>query len=295
MSHPAEAGQPPVAQPGQPADFRRDAYFTWPERVPWSELEQDFTGAWGRADPADPQPEGMEIVGQNGSGKTYLLCSALQARMIRRQTPAVIVCTKKADRVFDRLGWPVVDRPDDLNRHPNAIFWPRTGAMGNERKAFYDRKISDLLARLWVADSNRIVAFDEIGFVESLSGDLRATVQQYWREGRSVGITVVAMKQRPQGTQRDMHSESYWTAAFKPKDRGDLERWAELYGAPRDWMPVIDSLTEHGDRGEQREFILRHSRSSEAYISWIDTPLQPVDPPKARPAWMPGKKAPTPT
>jgi nucleoside-triphosphatase THEP1 len=278
-----------------PADFRHDAGFIWPEQVPWSELEPDFTAAWGRHDPGDPQPEGMEIVGQNGSGKTYLLCSVLQARMIRRQTPAVIVCTKKADRVFDRLGWPVVDRPDDLNKHPNAIFWPQTSAMGNERKAFYDRKISDLLSRLWVADSNRIVAFDEIGFVESLSGDTRATVQQYWREGRSIGITTVAMKQRPQGAGRDMHSESYWAAAFKPKDRGDLERWAELFGAPRDWMPVFDSLSEHGDRGEQREFIIRHSRSSEAYISWIDVPLQPVDPPKAKPAWMPGRKNTPPT
>jgi len=261
--------------------------------VPWSVLEPDFTGAWGLADPGDPQPEGLEIIGQTGSGKTYLLCSALQARMVRRETPAVIICTKKADRVFARLGWPVIDRPEDVNKHPNAIYWPTTSAMGNQRKAFYDRKIGDLLESLWVEDSNRIVAFDEIGYAESLSGDMRATVQQYWREGRSLGITVVAMKQRPQGTQRDMHSETYWTAAFKPKDRGDLERWAELYGHRRDWMPVFDSLDRpaHGDRGEQREFVIRHSRSDEAYISWIDTPLHPVDPPKPKgPAWLGGKK-----
>ena len=288
-------GQPVPPGPAAPADFRHDAGFVWPQRVPWSQLEPDFTAAWGRADPADPQPEHMEIAGQNGSGKTYLLCSALQARMIRRETPAVIVCTKKADRVFSLLGWPVVDRPQDLNKNPNALYWPRTSAVGTERDAFNDRKVRELLSALWVEDSNRIVAFDEIGYVESLSGESRALVQQYWREGRSIGITVVAMKQRPQGAQRDMHSESYWTAAFKPKDRGDLERWAELYGAPRDWMPVFDSLTAHGDRGEQREFIIRHSRSNEAYISWIDTPLRPVKPPKPKAAWMPGRRAQPPT
>lgn len=296
MSHPAELERVPAAPRGVPAgppmDYRHDASFTWPERVPWSELEPDFTGAWGRADPADPQPEGMEIVGQTGSGKTYLLCSALQARMIRRQTGAVIIITKDDDRVFSKLGWPVIDRPQDLNKHPNALYWPRTRAMGNDRRDFYNRKVLELLRALWHPESNRIVAFDEIGYAEGLSGDARATIQQYWREGRSVGITVVAMKQRPQGAQRDMHSESYWTAAFKPKDRGDLERWAQLYGAPRDWMPVFDSLTEHGERGEQREFILRHSRSNEAYISWIDRPLVPIDPPKPRPAWMPGRKTP---
>jgi nucleoside-triphosphatase THEP1 len=284
--------EPPAAAP-VPADWRHDAGFRPPKRVPWSALEPDFTAAWGLSDPGDPQPEHFEIVGQNGSGKTYLLCSALQARMVRRQTPAVIVCTKKADRLFERLGWPVIDRPEELNKHPNAIYWPRTNAMGNQRKAFYDRKVGELLESLWVEDSNRIVAFDEIGYVEGLSGDTRATVQQYWREGRSLGITVVAMKQRPQGAQRDMHSETYWCAAFKPKDRGDLERWAELFGHRRDWMPVFDSLDRpaHGDRGEQREFVIRHSRSDEAYISWIDTPLRPIEPPKPKgPAWMGGKK-----
>lgn len=280
-----------VIPAGRPVpDHRYDPTFTPPERVPWSALEPDFTGAWGLADPADPQPEGMEIIGQTGSGKTYFLCSALQARMVRRQSPAVIIITKDDDRVFGKLGWPVIDRPQDLNKNPNALYWPRTSAMGNQRKEFYNRKVLDLLEAMWRPESNRIVAFDEIGYAEGLSGDARATIQQYWREGRSIGVTVVAMKQRPQGAQRDMHSESYWTAAFKPKDRGDLERWAQLFGAPRDWMPVFDSLGEHGDRGEQREFIIRHSRSSEAYISWIDRPLVPIEPPKPRAAWMPGPR-----
>ena len=85
-----------------------------------------------------------------------------------------------------------------------------------------------------------------------------------------MGITVVGMKQRPQGALRDMHSETYWTAAFAPKDRSDAERFAELFGHRRDWLPVFDQL----DAG-RHEFILRHSRSREAYISHVDTPLRP--------------------
>lgn len=274
-----EPGPVPVIPAG--TDYRADPSFTTPERVPWSELEPDFTAAWGRADPANPQPESLEIVGQNGSGKSRLMCHMMQARMIRRRTEGVIICTKKADAVFASLGWPVIDRPEDLNKHPNAIFWPRTSAMGVKRREFYDRKIGDLLGKLWVKDSNRIVAFDEVGYVESLSPDMRATVQQYWRESRSIGITVIGMKQRPQGAQRDMHSETWWTVAFKPKDRGDLERWAELFGARRDWMPVFDDLDP-----DKHEFIIRHSRSGEAYISSVDVPLRPVKPPRKTPAWL---------
>ena len=269
----------------QPADYRSDPNFRQPQRMPWSELGPQFAKIWGRADPKDPQPEHMEIVGQNGSGKSYLLCTALQDRATRRKDRAVIVCTKKADRVFAKLGWPVVSDTAELSKEPQAIYWPQTKAMGNERKAFHDRKISQLLHELWKPDANVIVAFDEVGYVESLSGDMKALVQQYWREARSLGITVVGMKQRPQGALRDMHSEAYWTAAFKPKDRADLERWAELFGARRDWMPVFDSL----DR-QKREFIIGNPVYDDAYISWVDVPLHPVRRESRGPSWLFGRR-----
>lgn len=272
---------PGLRRPQPPAiDWRRDPGFTWPQRRPWSELGPDFIDAWGRSDPSDPQPEGVEIVGQTGSGKSYLMCTCLQDRMIARKTGAVIICTKRADRVFHKLGWPVVDTWDEVRQHANCLFWPQTSRTGIARKQYHEAKISDLLNRLWQPDANAIVAFDEIGYVESLSAEMRAMVQMYWREARSVGITVVGMKQRPQGALRDMHSETYWTMAFKPKDRADLERWAELFGSRRDWMPVFDSLSR-----ERREFIIANPVHDEAFISWVDTPLAPVKPPGKQPPW----------
>lgn len=273
----------PEGQRATTADWRSDPHFTWPERVPWSVLGPLFTDAWGRANPRNPQPEHMEIVGQNGSGKTHLLLTVLQDRYRARKSAAVMVCTKADDEIFSRLGWPIVDRVKDLKDYDNAIFWPRTALTGNRKREYQDRKLAELLDALWYPRSNRIVAFDEIGYVESLSGDMRARVQMYWREGRSLGITVTGMKQRPQGALRDMHSEAYWTAAFKPKDRADLERWAELFGARRDWMPVFDSL----DRS-RFEFILGNPVHEQAFISWVDTPLRPVTIRKKTPRWMGG-------
>jgi len=263
------------------ADWRSDPWFRLPDRVPWSELRLDVMRAWGRADPADPQPEHFEIVGPSGSGKTYLLCTLLQDRYKTRKTAAVLVCTKPADGVIHKLGWPVIDDPAELRDHPNAVYWPRTRRMGTARRDYHETKIRHLLHDLWKPKANRIVAFDEVGYVEGLGGEIRALVQQYWREARSQGITVVAMKQRPQGALRDMHSETYWTAAFPPKDRADTERFAELFGHRRDWMPVFDTLDP-----DKREFIIRHSRSREAYISWVDVPLEPVKPKRRGPAWL---------
>lgn len=276
----------PEDQRARTSDWRHDPNFTWPERIPWSQLGPDFAAAWGRANPSNPQPEHMEIVGQNGSGKTHLLLTCLQDRYAARKSAAVMVCTKADDDIFSKLGWPVVDSIRGVADNPNCIYWPRTRLTGNRKREYHDRKLQELLDSLWVPKSNRIVAFDEIGYVEALSGDMKALVQMYWREGRSLGITVMGMKQRPQGALRDMHSEAYWTVAFKPKDRADLERWAELFGARRDWMPVFDTL----DR-QAHEFIIANPVHEEAYISWVDTPLTPQEVKREAPGWYGGRRA----
>lgn len=264
----------------QAPDWRSDPSFTPPEQVPWSELGPDFIYAWGFKQPRDKR-EHFEVVGPSGSGKTRLVETILQDhyRMAvqRRnayqrkniETGAVFIATKADDAIFRELGWPVARNAGEV-RDTNLIYWPRTAKTGLERRAFHDHRVNELLNRLWRPKANTIVAFDEVGYAESLSGDTRALIQQYWREGRSMGIQVIGMKQRPQGALRDMHSETFWTAAFKPNDRSDLERFAELFGHRRDWMPVFDGLDP-----DRHEFIVRHSRSGEAYISWIDTPLRP--------------------
>jgi nucleoside-triphosphatase THEP1 len=276
----------PETQRASTSDWRRDPNFRWPEKAPWSKIGAAMIDAWGRDERGREDPEHEEIIGPTGSGKTWLMCTQLQDRARLRKTGAVIICTKPADKTIHRLGWPITDDWRQVQQEPNVIFWPRTTRMGTARKDYHEAKITDLLHRLWRPEANTIVAFDEVGYVESLSRESRALVQQYWREGRSQGITVVAMKQRPQGALRDMHSETYWTAVFPPKDRSDTERFAELLGAKRDWVPVIDSLSR-----ERREFVIRHARTEEAWVSWVDTPLEPAKPPKPTPAYMGGRSA----
>lgn len=261
------------------ADWRTDAAFTWPERVPWSELGPDFIANW--SPPTGNNREHLEIVGPSGSGKSHLMLTMLQdqyrseeafrAQNDRKHigTGAILVVTKQDDDVFRQLGWPVAHSADEI-RDTNVIFWPRTSKTGSARREFHEARIRPLLEGLWQPRANVVLGFDEVGYVEGLSGETRALLQMYWREGRSMGIQVAGMKQRPQGALRDMHSETFWTAGFKPKDRADAERFAELFGHRRDWVPVLDSLDL-----DRHEFILRHSRSDEAFISWVDMPLVP--------------------
>lgn len=218
----------------------------------------------------------MEILGPNGSGKTYFEATVLRERIVARQSGVVLIATKPVDRTIRMLGLPIVDTWQGVQKHDQVIFWPRTARIGRDRELYQEAKIRELLHRLWVPGANTIVAFDEIAYAESLrtregEQELRRLIQMYLREGRSQGITVLAMKQRPQGVSRDMHSESIWTAAFKPKDRADAERVAELFGRKQDWVPILESL----DRS-RHEFVIKHLLTDRAYISWVDVPLKPL-------------------
>lgn len=243
------------------------------ERVPWSILGPEFIQVWGYADPSNPQPEHIEVVGMNGSGKSYFVCSILQERMIVRNTPEIQIVTKPDDDTFLRLGWPIVDSWEGVRENRQCIFWPRTDKLGSARKAYQRDKLQELLDRLWHPKSNTVISYDEIAYIESLSAELRDTLEMYWREARSQGITIIGTKQRPQGTNRHMHSETAWTVLFVPADYGDRERFAELLGKRADWLPVFDMVDPMN-----HEFIIRHTRTGDTFISWLDIPLRPIPP-----------------
>jgi hypothetical protein len=263
-----------VADPGVPgpaAAARPARGMVWPERVPWSELGPQFIQAWGRRQGGKHEPEHAEITGQTGSGKTYLLATLLQQRAAARGSSSVLVATKQTDATIQRLGWPVVDDWRGIKKNRQSIFWPHTHLQGDAREKYHEKRIYELLSRLWVPEANTVLALDEVAYAEDLSARVKKMIRMYWREARSQGITLLAMKQRPIGVVRDQHSESRWKFVFPPADRGDVERFAEMLGAPRDWVPVLDDLDQ-----ENHEFIIRNSVTKDAYISWIDVDLAPI-------------------
>jgi nucleoside-triphosphatase THEP1 len=244
-------------------------------RVPWSAIRDEVIREWGYPD-GKPEPQHVEILGPTGSGKTYAEATLLRERVRRRGTPVIFVATKMADKTIMRLGWPITDDIRDLAKPEfrQAIFWPRSDLQGEEWEAHVERKIYGLLSRIWARRIKVILVFDEIGTLEELSRRLKILIKRFWREARSVGITILAMKQRPQGTQRDMHSETVWILAFKPKDEDDAIRVAQVMGSRRTWLPILMTQLDPS----RFEFVLQNTRTGEAVITWIDTPLRPGAP-----------------
>jgi hypothetical protein len=254
--------------------------FRWPELVPWSELGPEFVEAWGRREDGRPDWEHLEVTGQSGSGKSYTIATILQDRAKRWDTAELVALSKNTDDSIPLLGWPVVQDYGELSDFRQAIFWPQTPLVGDEREDFLEPKFYELMARLWPGpgqQANCVLYLDEVRFLERLQGPgrrkarLRRLIRQYWREGRSHGISVIAGAQRPVEMVRDQHSESRWKIVFPPADEDDMQRFAQLLGRPADWAPVLAGLDQRA-----HQFVLRNTFTRDAYISWIDTDLRPL-------------------
>ena len=247
-----------------------------PEEIPWSVLGPDFLEAWGHDEQGKLRAEHWEIEGQSGSGKSYLAATAMQQRAARWGTATLAILTKNTDDSIPLLGWPQVTSYAELRRERYlwATVWPVTSEVGEGREKHHEQVIYDLMANLWPKPgevANVVIYMDEIRYIESLSRRLKKLVRQYWREGRSHGISLIAGAQRPLEMVRDMHSEARWKAVFAPADEADMERFAELLGPPREWEPVLRSLDQ-----TVHQFVLKNTFTQDVYITWIDEELRPL-------------------
>lgn len=248
-----------------------------PERVSWEELGPDFYRAWGFPG-GHWMPEHLTIYGPTGSGKSFFESKVLIERHRLHGDHVVVIATKPADKTLMSTGWPIITEwpPrkgwNDKRQFECVIFWAKSG-LGQEAQDRQAYQIEDLLHQLWVPDSNIIVAFDEIIYLEQELG-LKTTCSTYFREGRTVGITVVAGTQRPANVNRFMHSEATWSAYFAPKDEDDAKRMAEVAGNREYYMRILPEL----DRA-RHEFLLVNSVTREGFITSMPTSGRVAVPP----------------
>lgn len=237
------------------------------ERVSWAELGPEFIRNWGRPG-GRYDPEHLTVYGKSGGGKSYFIGYVVRQRAAARGSHVVYVATKRTDRTISRIGWPVTDTWPPGYGENQVIFWARAKGISAEHRIPQRAKVKKLMDALWVPDSNIVVVWDELVYIEVMLG-LRPELETYYREGRALGITNVAGMQRPSGVTRLAHSEAGWTAAFPPKDGDDRDRVAEVLGDRARFRLVLDQL----DR-TRHEFLLRHDRSGESYISHLPRPAR---------------------
>lgn len=254
-----------------------------PERVPWEELGPEFFAAWGYPR-GEFMPEHMSIYGKTGRGKSHFEAYILRERARLRGSRVVIIATKPADKTLTRLGWPVVSKwPPETGwtkkreRYHQVIYWAKAPGLTVAGKRHQAAKVQDLLEKLWVPEANVIVVFDEIAYVENelnLPPDypLKMVVGRYFREGRGLGITVVATTQRPANVSRSMHSETEWSVFFAPKDEEDAERLAQIAGNKLYFKRALYELD-----ASRYEFLLVNNLTGESYISSLSRNPRPID------------------
>lgn len=252
-----------------------------PERVDWGKfgyvgkgrdqrlvatgLGAGFIQAWGRPR-GKVMPEHVSVYGPTGSGKSHFEKTILKMRAAARKSTIIIVATKPDDGTLTSMGWPVVDEWPAGYDKQQVIFWAKSKGLGSAGLAHQRRKIMGLLNQLWRAESNVVLSFDELAYIEQDLG-LRVPVTRYYREGRALGITLVATTQRPAGVTRYMHSEAGWMVAFAPEDEDDRDRVAQILGHKAFYREVLQQL----DR-ERHEFLMIHKLTREAYITSLPKP-----------------------
>lgn len=237
-------------------------------RVPWARLGPEFISMWGYPG-GKRMPEHLEILGPNGSGKTYAQDVILMMRAAARGSSIVLLSTKPDDGTLSELVYPDGKPWKTITTWPppygtdQVIYAARAKGLSAAARAVQRQKVMDLLNEIWVKDSNRILVLDEIGYLQQ---ELRLAthLNTMYREARALGLTLVSNTQRPVGTTRYMHSESPWKLAFRPEDEDDAKRVAEILGNRRFYVDVLMSLD-----ATRHEFVLLYSKTGKAVISHI--------------------------
>ena len=247
-----------------------------PEYEDWELLGPDFMEAWGYPD-GKFKPEHLAIYGQTGRGKSFFEAYILKERARLRGSRIVVIATKPADKTLTALGWPVVSSwPPETgwskkrDHYRTCIFWAKAKGLGPDAQKRQAAQVRDVLEQLWVPDSNTIVVFDEIAYIEQELG-LKTVTGRYLREGRALGITVVATTQRPANVSRGMHSETTWSVFFAPKDEEDAERLAQIAGNKLYFKRALAELD-----ATNYEFLLVHNFTGEYVISSLPKKPAPI-------------------
>jgi hypothetical protein len=233
------------------------------ERVSWRELEPEFLRRWGWPG-GKFQGEHLAIVGPTGSGKSKFQNHIVKARAQERGSHVYILATKPADSEMKNLHWPIVDKwPPPYGKDQQVIYWPKQkghldGSMMEQRM-----NIAKFLDEIWRENANCVLVFDEIAYVEE-ELRLQRITNRYWREARTMGISMVAGTQRPRNVGRHMWSQASWSIAFRPDDEDDAIRVAEIIGGRKAFRDELLGLNRY-------EFIIVERRERIAYISKLGT------------------------
>jgi hypothetical protein len=169
--------------------------------------------------------EHVAIVGDTGTGKTYLTAKLVEARRY------VVMLALKDDPVLKMFhGFTKAQRADKMEdvKLERILLKPRY-----ERQAF---EAADALERVW-RHGNWTVVIDELWYAERLG--LSPWIERLLTQGRSKNISVIAGMQRPAFVSRFAISQCTHLFSFR-LDRRDAKTIRDA--TTEQLLPAVDSL-----------------------------------------------------
>lgn len=250
-----------VSQPRRPENRQDQAlYDADVEVVSWRACAPDFIENW-------EQGEQCILLGKTGRGKTTWASDVLQRRNKQRRASVATFVTKKRDPTSDDLitaGWDRIrEWPPSYSQRQRGmlILWPpytKASTYPVDVRPTFLSALDEIME-----EGNWTLYVDEASYaVQSLK--LRTSLDEFFTQSRSNGITLMAGSQRPVWVSRAQLSQHAWCCAFKIGDQEDAKRAAEVMGDRDRWSPVLRSLGEH-------QFLLVNTLTDEGVVSEVGT------------------------
>lgn len=198
-------------------------------RISWDRFVQVFN--W-------KQGEHVSLIGTTGAGKTNL---GLQ--LMKRRKYTVVLGTKPKDPTLSAMcgkgkEWSRIKSWDEsepivTSGLPNRLLPPRRYMLWPSYRhpddLYRHRGVfADALQQIWVEQAWTIFG-DEAFYLKKYLA-LEPLLEQYWTQGRSLGISLVTATQRPAHVPLLMYSQASHVFLWKTTDKRDRKRLLDIAG-----------------------------------------------------------------
>lgn len=230
------------------------------EEVSWTAAAPEFIEAWD-------QGEHLILLGKTGRGKTSFATDVLERRRKQRKASIANFVTKKRDQTSSDLlakGWTrIFDWPPTYaqRKRGQLILWPpytKASTYPRDVRPIFMAALDEIME-----EGNWTLYLDEASYMVS-SLKLRTSMDEFFTQSRSNGITLLAGSQRPVWVSRSMLSQHCWVCCFRIGDADDARRAGEVLGDRERYTPILLSLGPH-------QFLLADTIGDNAIVSELGT------------------------
>lgn len=228
-----------IELPGEPKGFRRPGGL----HVPWERFIAQYREDWGPG-------QHPSVLGQNGSGKSWLIRHLLEACCAQRRV--LLFDTKAADDLWKVGFYKETGLPGDWLAKTRRRFQQRDQRKWIRVVPPMSRAAGRAVVAGWMRwawrQGSTVIVFDETRTIANKAPGygLDEAAHQLWQRGRAKYISVVAGAQSPVYLPSAFYDEA--TAGLfigRIKDARRLKRVEEIAGNPDELVEVVQRLGKY--------------------------------------------------